>query len=151
MAVVTRSTRRALLEAQADTPYSTPDTITLAFLSLPAELRLEIYSYMAISHVDTLESYAGLYLSSKAILEEMKVECARLLKAHLEDIASTWPAETGLTLDWAGTIPTTSHVTLNVPWPYFIGSGTSVRDPISDSHCPVIFDKFSRCISLPLT
>jgi hypothetical protein len=58
----------------------------MSFLDLAAELRLKIYSYMAVPEVDAFSQYHGLYLSCHQTQAEMDKECGAILSAHLESI-----------------------------------------------------------------
>jgi len=50
----------------------------LGMLTLPAELRVEIYKLIGPTTIDfTYTKYSGLYLSCKTIHREMDVECAK--------------------------------------------------------------------------
>ncbi|KAI4635186.1 uncharacterized protein J4E88_004740 [Alternaria novae-zelandiae] len=55
-----------------------------SFLDLPAELRNQVYGYIAIPHTAPLSSYIGLYLSSRQIRSEMDSECAKIFRAYLK-------------------------------------------------------------------
>ena len=59
-----------------------------AFLDLPAELRLQIYGYIAVPYTRPFSSYIGLYLSYSQVQAEMNDECGSVLLAHLLDIQS---------------------------------------------------------------
>jgi hypothetical protein len=54
-----------------------------SFLDLPAELRYQIYGYIAIPDTAPLSSYAGLYLSCRQIRLEMDSECIKVFRAYL--------------------------------------------------------------------
>jgi hypothetical protein len=54
-----------------------------SFLDLPAELRYQIYGYIAIPDTAPLSSYAGLYLSCRQIRLEMESECIKVFRAYL--------------------------------------------------------------------
>ncbi|KAI4668974.1 uncharacterized protein J4E79_001016 [Alternaria viburni] len=55
-----------------------------SFLDLPAELRNQVYGYIAIPHIAPLSSYIGLYLSCRQIRSEMDSECAKIFRAYLK-------------------------------------------------------------------
>ncbi|KAI4939461.1 uncharacterized protein J4E92_000746 [Alternaria infectoria] len=55
-----------------------------SFLDLPAELRNQVYGYIAIPHTAPLSSYIGLYLSCHQIRSEMDSECAKTFRNYLE-------------------------------------------------------------------
>ncbi|KAI4685701.1 hypothetical protein J4E81_008853 [Alternaria sp. BMP 2799] len=55
-----------------------------SFLDLPAELRNQVYGYIAIPHTAPLSSYIGLYLSCRQIRSEMDSECAKIFRAYLK-------------------------------------------------------------------
>jgi len=55
-----------------------------SFLDLPAELRNQVYGYIAIPHTAPLTSYIGLYLSCRQIRSEMDSECAKIFRAYLK-------------------------------------------------------------------
>lgn len=64
-----------------------PNTKKRGFLSLPAELRINVYRF--ISPIDMEFSYLnfqGLYLSCKTIRHEMDVECSKHFKKELDRI-----------------------------------------------------------------
>ena len=54
-----------------------------SFLDLPAELRNQVYGYIAIPHTVPLSSYIGLYLSCRQIRTEMDSECAKVFRQYL--------------------------------------------------------------------
>ncbi|RMZ68234.1 hypothetical protein GMOD_00004447 [Pyrenophora seminiperda CCB06] len=54
-----------------------------SFASLPPEIRLEIYSYMAIPLTTPFITWHGLYLSNRTIRAEMDAECGKILRAYL--------------------------------------------------------------------
>ncbi|KAI4961498.1 hypothetical protein J4E86_000526 [Alternaria arbusti] len=55
-----------------------------SFLDLPAELRNQVYGYIAIPHTAPLSSYIGLYLSCHQIRSEMDGECSKIFRNYLE-------------------------------------------------------------------
>jgi hypothetical protein len=55
----------------------------MAFLRLPTELRLAIYTVMAIPDTAPFSAYHGLYMSCRQIKLEMDDQCAKVLGAHL--------------------------------------------------------------------
>jgi len=55
-----------------------------SFLDLPAELRNQVYGYIAIPHTAPLISHIGLYLSCRQIRSEMDSECAKIFRAYLK-------------------------------------------------------------------
>jgi hypothetical protein len=76
-----------------------PGLLGPSFYTLPPELRLEIYSYMAIPFEVSFWSWQGLYFSCKEIHDEMDTECGRLLKGHLQPIVVACPADSGIPLE----------------------------------------------------
>jgi hypothetical protein len=74
------------------TQQQQPQSINMSFLKLPTELRLKIYSYMAIPNEVPFSQYHGLYLSCHQIQAEMDRECGAILSAHLSSIRGqlTW-------------------------------------------------------------
>ncbi|KAI1683713.1 hypothetical protein KJE20_06218 [Pyrenophora tritici-repentis] len=57
-----------------------------SFLDLPAETRLQIYSYMAIPDTTPFSAYHGLYLSCRQVRAEMDDECGKILGEYLPTI-----------------------------------------------------------------
>ena len=106
----------------------------MSFLSLPTELRFEIYGYIAVPYEAPLSTYAGLYLSCRQVKDELDSEGTKLLEAHLsETIADV----EGLRLDFpvTGTLSTMQHVHLVV----------------CDRVCSVRFHHLSSLFSLHLS
>ncbi|CAA9962927.1 hypothetical protein CFE70_006351 [Pyrenophora teres f. teres 0-1] len=68
------------------------------FLALPAEIRLEIYSNMAVPRDNSFWYYRGLYMSCSQVRNEMDHECGKILRKHLEEIKNSWPSTFGLGL-----------------------------------------------------
>jgi len=65
------------------TASATAECKMSSFLDLPAELRNQVYRYIAIPHTAPLTSYIGLYLSCRQIRSEMDSECAKIFRNYL--------------------------------------------------------------------
>lgn len=68
----------------------------MAFFSLPAELRFQVYHYIAVPNVTQFYEYRGLYLSCKRIKAEIDQEgtkainsCVAALNADMHDVHIT--------------------------------------------------------------
>jgi hypothetical protein len=60
---------------------------TFGFLSLPFEMRINIYKYISPLNSDfSYTNYQGLYLSCKAVQQEMDTECPKAFQATLQHL-----------------------------------------------------------------
>jgi hypothetical protein len=60
---------------------------TFGFLSLPFEMRINIYKYISPVNSDfSYTNYQGLYLSRKAVQQEMDTECPKAFQATLQHL-----------------------------------------------------------------
>jgi hypothetical protein len=62
----------------------------MSFLSLPAELRFQIYGIIAIPTIP-FSAYHGMYLSCRQVKSELDEEGIKAVKAYVADIAAITP------------------------------------------------------------
>ncbi|CAE7185786.1 hypothetical protein CFE70_006352 [Pyrenophora teres f. teres 0-1] len=104
-----------------------------SFLQLPSEIRLQVYSHMAIPFTTPFSAYRGLYLSCRQIRAEMDDECGKILGEYLHTIKAGLEDDVSTAMTIPGDFLSMQHVRLD-----FSHRTTRLHLPVHRSH----FDLF---------
>jgi len=85
----------------------------MSFLSLPSELRYQIYAIIALPDVTPFSKYRGLYLSCRQIKADLDSEWPKAFDAHLASISKRTPC-IHLSASKSGPISARQHVRLTL-------------------------------------
>ncbi|KAF2826815.1 hypothetical protein CC86DRAFT_406064 [Ophiobolus disseminans] len=103
----------------------------MSFLSLPRELRNEVYAYATDLRTHSSADYSGFYMSCRQIKEELDIEGARCLKAYLTKFKPSSAAHEGFLFDVPDTLKDMRNLRISLgTWTYtkFWGNAPSVDD-----------------------
>jgi hypothetical protein len=67
----------------------------MSFLTLPRELRNQVYEYITNLNTHPFKSYSGFYLSCRRVKQEVDHEGAKVLARCIVELKSSFAAERG--------------------------------------------------------
>ncbi|KAF2246095.1 hypothetical protein BU26DRAFT_567596 [Trematosphaeria pertusa] len=88
---------------------------SVEFLSLPAEIRLQIYRYLTPVH-GYMSDYQGI-ISCRQIKAELEKEVMRLMSTVLDNVAREWfeSSDISMQISKPSSLPELSEITLSIP------------------------------------